>query len=205
WCSWTTSPTVSTPPPAMRSTPKRCTSCSPCPARWSRWRSPTWRRLEQPSATGATSPFCERGERPDAACSSWPRSRAQRSVCSRARSGPAPRCLRSDLSVQVERSVRLACSSRSRSAWRSALPVLWLGAALLLVRLRGRFLAWLAGRAGGARASTWRGFLLASAGRRGAAINRGLLVAGLLLAFGVNVGLFAATYDQQARVDAQLT
>jgi putative ABC transport system permease protein len=83
--------------------------------------------------------------------------------------------------------------------------LLWLGAALLLVRLRGSFLTWLAGRAGGDRASTWRGFLLASAGRRGAAINRGLLVAGLLLAFGVNLGLFAATYDQQARVDAQLT
>ena len=30
-------------------------------------------------------------------------------------------------------------------------------------------------------------------------------MAGLLLAFGVNLGLFAATYDQQARVDAQLT
>ena len=28
---------------------------------------------------------------------------------------------------------------------------------------------------------------------------------GLLLAFGVNLGIFAATYDQQARVDAQLT
>src|SRR5207244_10732077 len=66
-------------------------------------------------------------------------------------------------------------------------------------------LGWLAERAGGGRASTWRGFLLASAGRRGAAINRGLLVAGLLLAFGVNLGLFAATYDQQARVDAELT
>src|SRR5207244_11006098 len=84
-------------------------------------------------------------------------------------------------------------------------PPLWLGSALLLVRLRGRLPAWLAGRAGGGRASTWRGFLLASAGRRGAAINRGLLVAGLLLAFGVNLGLFGATYDQQARVDAQLT
>jgi putative ABC transport system permease protein len=30
-------------------------------------------------------------------------------------------------------------------------------------------------------------------------------VLGLLLAFGVNLGIFAATYDQQARVDAQLT
>src|SRR5205823_14914421 len=83
--------------------------------------------------------------------------------------------------------------------------LLGLGAALLLVRLRGSFVAWLAARGGGGRASTWRGFLLASAGRRGAAINRGLLVAGLLLAFGVDLGLFTATYDQQARVDAQLT
>jgi putative ABC transport system permease protein len=46
---------------------------------------------------------------------------------------------------------------------------------------------------------------LASAGRRGAAINRGLIVVGLLLAFGVNLGVFTATYDQQASVDAQLT
>jgi putative ABC transport system permease protein len=83
--------------------------------------------------------------------------------------------------------------------------LLWLGAALLLVRLRGRFLELLARRAAGGRATTWRGFRLVSAGRRGAAINRGLLVTGLLLAFGVNLGLFAATYDQQARVDAQLT
>lgn len=83
--------------------------------------------------------------------------------------------------------------------------LLWLGAALLLVRLRGRALAWLAARATGSRASSWRGFLLASAGRRGGALNRGLLVLGLLLAFGVNLGLFTATYDQQARVDAQLT
>jgi putative ABC transport system permease protein len=83
--------------------------------------------------------------------------------------------------------------------------LLWLGAALLLVRLRGNALAWVAARAAGNRATSWRGFLLASAGRRGAAINRGLLVVGLLLAFGVNLGIFTATYDQQARVDAQLT
>jgi putative ABC transport system permease protein len=83
--------------------------------------------------------------------------------------------------------------------------LLWLGAALLLVRLRGRAVAWLAGRAAGQRATSWRGFLLASASRRGAAINRGLLVIGLLLAFGVNLGVFTATYDQQSRVDAQLT
>jgi putative ABC transport system permease protein len=83
--------------------------------------------------------------------------------------------------------------------------LLWVGATLLLVRLRGRLLAAVASRAGGQRATTMRGFLLASAGRRGAAINRGLIVVGLLLAFGVNLGVFAATYSQQALVDAQLT
>jgi len=80
--------------------------------------------------------------------------------------------------------------------------LLWVGAALLLIRLRGRFLAWLAA---GKRASTSWGFVLASAGRRSAALNRGLLLVGLLLAFGVELALFTATYDQQARVDAQLT
>src|SRR5205823_8081963 len=79
--------------------------------------------------------------------------------------------------------------------------LLWLGAALLLLRLRGRALAWLAARFAGGRAHTSLGFLLASAGRRGAALNRGLLVLGLLLAFGVNLGIFTATYDHQARVD----
>ena len=44
-----------------------------------------------------------------------------------------------------------------------------------------------------------------SAGRRGTAINRGLLVVGLLLAFGVNLGVFTTTYNQQSRIDAQLT
>jgi len=83
--------------------------------------------------------------------------------------------------------------------------LLWLGAALLLLRLRGRAVAWLAARTAGGRATTPLGFLLASAGRRGAALNRGLLVLGLLLAFGVDLGIFTATYDQQARVDAQLT
>ncbi len=83
--------------------------------------------------------------------------------------------------------------------------LLWVGATLLLVRLRGRALAWGAAKAAGGRANSPRAFLLASAGRRGAAINRGLLVVGLLLAFGVNLGLFTATYDQQANVDAQLT
>jgi len=83
--------------------------------------------------------------------------------------------------------------------------LLWIGATLLLLRLRGRALSWLGSRIVGARARTPRGFLLASAGRRGAAINRGLLVVGLLLAFGVNLGIFSATYDQQSKVDAQLT
>jgi putative ABC transport system permease protein len=83
--------------------------------------------------------------------------------------------------------------------------LLWIGAALLLIRLRGGAIAWLAGRLTGGRATTTPGFLLASASRRGVSINRGLLVLGLLLAFGVNLGIFTATYDQQARVDAQLT
>ncbi len=83
--------------------------------------------------------------------------------------------------------------------------LLWIGATLLLVRLRGRGLAWLARRASGGRARSPHGFLAASAARRGAAINRGLVLVGLLLAFGVNLGLFAATYDHQANVDAQLT
>jgi putative ABC transport system permease protein len=83
--------------------------------------------------------------------------------------------------------------------------LLWLGTTLLLVRLRGRVLAWAARRAAGNRATSPRGFLLASAARRGGAINRGLIVVGLLLAFGVNVGIFSATYNQQANVDAQLT
>jgi putative ABC transport system permease protein len=83
--------------------------------------------------------------------------------------------------------------------------LLWLGAALLLVRLRGALLESVARRVTGGRARTLSGLLLASAGRRSAAINRGLLLVGLLLAFGVNLGVFASTYDQQARVDAQLT
>jgi len=87
--------------------------------------------------------------------------------------------------------------------------LLWIGATLLLVRLRGRAFAWVARMATTGpllgRASALPTFLLASAGRRGAAINRGLVVVGLLLAFGVNLGIFTATYDQQAKVDAQLT
>jgi putative ABC transport system permease protein len=83
--------------------------------------------------------------------------------------------------------------------------LLWIGATLLLVRLRGRGLAWAIRRVAGRRAERPPGFQLVSAGRRGPAINRGLVVLGLLLAFGVNLGIFTATYDQQASVDAQLT
>jgi len=83
--------------------------------------------------------------------------------------------------------------------------LLWIGATLLLVRLRGRVLARVAHRAAGERASSNVGLLLASAGRRGPAINRGLVVVGLLLAFAVSLAMFSATWDQQANVDAQLT
>ena len=83
--------------------------------------------------------------------------------------------------------------------------LLWIGATLLLVRLRGRLFAGLAWRMAKRGSRDGRSFLLASASRRGAAINRGLILVGLLLAFGVSLGVFAATYDQQAGVDAQLT
>jgi putative ABC transport system permease protein len=83
--------------------------------------------------------------------------------------------------------------------------LLWLGATLLLVRLRGRAVAAVVRRLAGSRPRTNRSLLLASLGRRGAALNRGLLIVGLLLAFGVNLGIFTATYDRQAAVDAELT
>jgi putative ABC transport system permease protein len=84
--------------------------------------------------------------------------------------------------------------------------LLWIGATLLLVRLRGTAFGALARRLRGSeQGASRRTFLLASASRRGPAINRGLIFVGLLLAFGVSLGVFAATYDQQAGVDAQLT
>ena len=83
--------------------------------------------------------------------------------------------------------------------------LLWIGATLLLVRLRGRGLSWIISRAVRGRAASARAFLLVSAGRRGASINRGLVVVGLLLSFGVNLGIFSATYNQQVKIDAQLT
>jgi putative ABC transport system permease protein len=94
----------------------------------------------------------------------------------------------------------------SLSAYMFLAPLLlWVGATLLLVRLRGRVLGAVVLRFAGRRATTRSGYLLASAGRRGGAINRGLVVVGLLLAFGVSLGIFSATFDQQSRVDAQLT
>ena len=83
--------------------------------------------------------------------------------------------------------------------------LLWIGATLLLVRFRGRALAWGVRRGAGSRPTSRRGLVLSSASRRGPAINRGIVIVGLLLAFGVNLGVFTATYDQQARVDAELT
>ena len=84
--------------------------------------------------------------------------------------------------------------------------LLWIGATLLLVRLRGSIFSSIARRLGGNKQeANRRTFLLASASRRGPAINRGLIFVGLLLAFGVSLGVFAATYNQQAGVDAQLT
>jgi putative ABC transport system permease protein len=84
--------------------------------------------------------------------------------------------------------------------------LLWVGATLLLVRLRGTVFSAVASRLRGSEQYPGRRtFLLASASRRGPAINRGLIFVGLLLAFGVSLGVFAATYNQQAGVDAQLT
>ena len=81
----------------------------------------------------------------------------------------------------------------------------WLGATLLLVRLRGRALSLLVRSGARTEDGRLRGFLLASAARRGAAINRGLVLVALLLAFGVQLGVFSATYAYQSGVDAQLT
>jgi putative ABC transport system permease protein len=82
--------------------------------------------------------------------------------------------------------------------------LLWIGATLLLVRLRGRFMGALARRVGG-RAGSLGSIVVSSLGRRAAAVNRGLVVVGLLLAFAVSLGIFTATYNQQANADAQLT
>jgi putative ABC transport system permease protein len=82
--------------------------------------------------------------------------------------------------------------------------LLWIGATLLLVRLRGRFMAALLKRVA-RKPDSFGSLLVSSLGRRSAAVNRGLVVVGLLLAFAVSLGMFTATYNQQSKVDAQLT
>jgi putative ABC transport system permease protein len=82
--------------------------------------------------------------------------------------------------------------------------LLWIGSALLLVRLHGRWVCRLRGRHAAPPTSLGT-FLRASASRRGPAINRGLVVVALLLASAVEIAVFTATYDQQARIDAELT
>ncbi|MDX6606027.1 MAG: putative transport system permease protein, partial [Solirubrobacterales bacterium] len=82
--------------------------------------------------------------------------------------------------------------------------LLWIGATLLLIRLRGRFMSALARRVA-RRPGSLGTLLVSSLGRRAAPVNRGLVVIGLLLAFAVSLSIFTATYNQQATVDAQLT
>jgi len=79
--------------------------------------------------------------------------------------------------------------------------LLWIGSTLLLVRIRGRLFELIAPK----RATKPSDFLLVSAARRAQSINRGLVVVALLLAFAVNLSVFAATWDQQSLVDARLT
>ncbi len=79
--------------------------------------------------------------------------------------------------------------------------LLWIGATLLLVRIRGRLFELIAPK----RATKPWHFLLVSAARRASSINRGLVIVALLLAFAVNLSVFSATWDQQSLVDARLT
>src|SRR5207253_7363315 len=72
--------------------------------------------------------------------------------------------------------------------------LLWIGSALLLVRIRGRLFSRLAPRP----ARTEGRFLPASVARRAPAVNRGLVVVALLLAFAVNLAVFSATWDQRS-------
>jgi putative ABC transport system permease protein len=84
--------------------------------------------------------------------------------------------------------------------------LLWIGITLLLVRLGSTVLARVAKRLPPAdRPRRLLPFLVQSAGRRSTAISRAAILVGLLLSFGVSLGLFSATYDQQALADARLT
>jgi putative ABC transport system permease protein len=82
--------------------------------------------------------------------------------------------------------------------------LLWIGGVLLLLRVR-TMAARLASRKLRHLGRSQAGFLLTSIVRRNESINRNLLVLSLLLAFAVNLAIFASTYDQQAQVDARLT
>jgi putative ABC transport system permease protein len=84
--------------------------------------------------------------------------------------------------------------------------LLWVGATLLLVRAGAASLGWAARRfpaAGGS--ARLLPFLIQSAGRRAIAVSRAVILVGLLLSFGISLGLFSATYDQQSLADARLT
>ena len=83
--------------------------------------------------------------------------------------------------------------------------LLWLGVTLLLVRIGSAILRRTAAALAGARSRSLRRFLLQSTSRRAPAINRAMVLIGLLLSFAISLSLFAATYQQQSLVDAQLT
>ena len=246
--------------PATRSTRRRSTSCSRCPARSSRSGSPISRRSAPPSATAANLALLrargarrrdlvlaraarELAARARSPAGSAPRSRSAPCIWPARRAESAARACSRRFGVCVVLAVAGAAAARigaglaafrgsvgearakrppardgrsgsgstsicspspsrglvywltvrtgfsavvnpdsnptlSLSVYMFLAPaLLWLGAALLLVRLRGRAGRLARRRAAGGRATTSAGFLLASAGRRGAAINRGLLVA----------------------------
>jgi len=83
--------------------------------------------------------------------------------------------------------------------------LLWIGATLLLVRLRGRLVAVLARRGAGRRRARRADSCLPAPEGEAPRSTAGSCSSGCYFAFGVNLGLFTATYDQQARIDAQLT
>jgi putative ABC transport system permease protein len=84
--------------------------------------------------------------------------------------------------------------------------LLWIGVTLLLVRVGSTILKRTARRMpAGQGSKTLLPFLVQSAGRRAPAISRAMILVGLLLSFGVSLGLFSATYDQQSLADARLT
>ena len=84
--------------------------------------------------------------------------------------------------------------------------LLWIGATLLLVRLRGRALAWLAPRASaGATELAARASCLRAPGAGAPRSTAASSSSGCCSPSASASAIFSATYDQQARVDAQLT